>query len=77
MEQAQDFLHHVQHNTAKIELHLNADKTEFMSFNQEQEAVLKSFNNENIKKEDNFKYSRPWIDNTENDVKVRIEPCSA
>ena len=29
-------IEHVQHNAAKIGLHLNADKTEFMSFNQEQ-----------------------------------------
>ena len=33
LEQAQDFLHRVQKNTAKIGLHLNSDKTEFMSFN--------------------------------------------
>ena len=56
MKQAQYFLHHVQHNVAKTGLHLNASKTEFMSFNQEQETVLKSINKENIKKVDNFKY---------------------
>ena len=55
MKQAQYFLHHVQHNVAKTGLHLNASKTEFMSFNQEQETVLKSINKENIKKVDNFK----------------------
>ena len=37
MEEAQDFLHRVQHNATKIGLHLNADKTEFTSFNKEQE----------------------------------------
>ena len=56
MKQAQYFLHHVQHNAAKTGLHLNAGKTEFMSFNQEQETALKSNNKENIKKADNFKY---------------------
>ena len=50
---------------------LNADKTEFMSFNQEQETILKSANNENIKKVDNFIYLGASIDNKENDVKVK------
>ena len=36
LEQAQDFLHRVQENAAKTGLHLNSDKTEFMSFNQVQ-----------------------------------------
>ena len=48
MEQTKDFLHCVQHNATKTGFHLNADNTEFMSFNQEQKTVLKSVNNENI-----------------------------
>ena len=48
LEQAQDFLHHVQENAAKIGLHLNSDKTEFMSLSQLQDNVLKTVNNENI-----------------------------
>ena len=71
LEQAQDFLHRVQENTAKIVLHLNSDKTEFMSFNQAQDTVLETVNNENIKKVDNFKYLGVLIDDTANDVKVR------
>ena len=67
MKQAQDFLNHVQHNAAKIVLHLNAVKREFRSFNKEQKTVLKSANKENIKKVDNCKYLGAWIDNTEND----------
>ena len=42
-----------------------------MSFNQVQDTVLKTVNNENIKKVDNFKYLGAWIDDTANDVKVR------
>ena len=42
-----------------------------MSFNQAQDSVLKTVNNENIKKVDNFKYLGAWIDDTANDVKVR------
>ena len=66
MEQVQGFLHCVQHNAAKIVLNLNADKTEFKS-----KRVLKSVNSENIKKVDNLKYLGAWIDNTENNVKVK------
>ena len=36
LEQAQDFLHRVQQNAAKIGSHLNSDKTEFMSFDHSQ-----------------------------------------
>ena len=42
-----------------------------MSFIQEQKTFLKLISNENIKKVDNFKYFEAWIDNMENDVKVR------
>ena len=42
-----------------------------MSFSQLQDIVLKTVNNENIKKVDNIKYLGAWIDDTENDVKVR------
>ena len=45
LEQAQNFLHCVQENAAKISLHLNSDKTEFMIFNQVQDTVLKTVNN--------------------------------
>ena len=71
LEQAQDFVHRVQENAAKIGLQLNSDKTEFMSFNQVQDTVLKTVNNDNIKKVDNFEYLGTWIDDTANDVKVR------
>ena len=49
MEQTQNFLDHVQLNAPKIGLHQNTGKTEFMSFNNEQETVLKSVNNQNKK----------------------------
>ena len=71
LEQAQDFLHCVQENAAMIGLHPNSDKTEFMSFNQVQDTVLKTVNNENIKKVDNFKYLGAYIDGNANDVKIR------
>ena len=71
LEQAQDFLRRVQENAAKIGLHLNSDKTEFMSFNQAQDSVLKTVHDENIKKVDNFKNLGAWIDDAANDVKAR------
>ena len=42
-----------------------------MSFNQVQDTVLKTVNNENIKRADNFKYLGAWIDDTANNIKVR------
>ena len=43
LQQAQNFPHRVQENAAK--LGLCSDKTEFMSFNQVQDTVLKTVNN--------------------------------
>ena len=49
-----------------------------MSFNQE--TILKTVNNDNIKKVDNFKYLEAWIEDTTNDVKIRKalawKPCN-
>ena len=77
LEQAQDFLYCVQENAAMIGLHPNSDKTEFMSFNQVQDTVLKTVNNENIKKVDNFKYLGACIDDTANDVKMDVDKKSS
>ena len=43
LQQAQNFPHRVQENAAKLGLY--SDKTEFMSFNQVQDTVLKTVNN--------------------------------
>ena len=40
INQAQEFLHSVQNSAARTGLHLNADKTKFMCFNQKQEPGL-------------------------------------
>ena len=71
IKQVHDFLHRVRNNAARNGVFLNADKTDFMCFNQKQETVLSSINNDNIKKVGDFKYLGGWIDNTENDVNVR------
>ena len=58
----------------KICLRLHAGKRESLSFNHEQETVLKSVNKGNIKRVDNFKYLGAWIDNTENKIKGQKSP---
>ena len=49
INQAEEFLQRVQNSAARIRLHLNADKTEFICFNQEQESVLNTIGNDKIK----------------------------
>ena len=51
MKQAQDFLYHVQHSAAKIDLHLNVDKIEIHEFIQDQETVLKSVKIKTLRKQ--------------------------
>ena len=54
-----------------VGLHLNAKKTEMITYNQPI-AEIKSLSNEKIKNVEDFKYLGSWIDNTQKDIKVRI-----
>ena len=60
IEEAQITLVNVENAAAKMGLHLNADKTESMIFNQEHKE-LKTRNNEKIKVVEDFKYLGAWV----------------
>ena len=49
INQAENFLQRVQNSAARIGLHLNTEKTEFICFNQEQEPVLNTIGKDKIK----------------------------
>ena len=54
-----------------VGLHLNAKKTEMITYNQPI-AEIKSLSNEKIKNVEDFKYLGSWIDNTQKYIKFRI-----
>ena len=73
IKQAQEFLTRVEIEAAKIGLHLNEKKTEFMAFNlpPTSDPVLKTRNGKSLKKVDDFKYLGGWLSSCEKDIKVR------
>ena len=59
--------------TAKeIGLYLNADKTEFICFNQDVSEGTKSLNGEKSKQVEDFKYLGSYIASTKHDVNIRL-----
>ena len=69
--QAEKLLHQVQTAAKQIGLHVNNDKTEFILFNQEQQQI-KTVDNKNLKRVDDFLYLGAWIYSSERDINVRI-----
>ena len=56
----------------EIGLYLNADKTEFICFNQDASEEMKSLNGEKIKQVEDFKYLGSYIASTKHDVNIRL-----
>ena len=54
-DQAQNLLSKVQTKAAKIGLHINAKKTEFMAYKQPDDITIKTRSGELLKKVQNFK----------------------
>ena len=63
--QAQSMLHSLEHAAGGIGLHVNADKTEFMCFNQK--GDISTLNGRSLKLVDEFTYLRGSISSTKND----------
>ena len=70
--QAQQVPNNVEMENKKIGLHLNALKTEAMSFNQPPDIKLKSLTIQEIKMVDEFKYLGGWMSSSAKDMKIRI-----
>ena len=69
--QAQELLSRVETEAAKIGLHLNAKKTEVMTFNYEDPVEVFTLNGSKVKVVDNFKYLGGWMASSEKDFNVR------
>ena len=69
IEQAEKLLHSLEHAAKQIGLHINAKKTEFMSY--QEEGQINSLNGNEIKHVDNFTYLGSNIQSTEKDISIR------
>ena len=58
LKDATFLLHSIERTAKEIGLYLNADKTEFICFNQDASEGMRSLNGEKIKQVDDFKYEK-------------------
>ena len=71
IQQAQQLLQQIEISSAKVGLHLNAKKTEYMSYNQPINIELKTRRNTVLKAVGGFKYLGAWMSCCEKDIKIR------
>jgi len=69
--QAQELLTRVETESAKVGLHVNAKKTEFMAFNYTEPIEINTINGNKLKKVDNFKYLGGWTNSSIKDFLIR------
>ena len=66
--QAESLLHSLEKASGGISLHVNADKTKCMSFNQNQKGDISTLKGDSLKLVDKFTYLRSSASSTENDI---------
>ena len=71
IDQAQKLLSKVQTEAAKIGLHLNAKKTEFMAYKKPDDITIKTKSGELLRKVQNCKYLGGWVASSEQDFGIR------
>ena len=69
--QAQELLDKVEHATLRVGLHMNAKKTQFMTFNQPHDVQIKTQDGSDLKEVKDFKYLGAWMQSTEADIRTR------
>jgi hypothetical protein len=71
LAEAQILLGRLETAASEVGLFMNQKKTEYMCFNQTG-TPLKSMEDKDLKRVDDFKYLGSWINTTERDLKIRI-----
>ena len=72
LKDATFLLHSIERTAKEIGFYLNADKTEFICFNQDASERMKSLDGEKLKQVEDFKYLGSYIASTEHDVNIRL-----
>ena len=70
--QAESLLHSLEQAVGGIGLHVNADKTEYMCFNQNQRGDIFTLKGGSLKLVDKFTYLGSSISSTENDIYMQL-----
>ena len=72
LKEAETLLHHVQTSAKQIGLHINETKTEYMTFNVDNNTVLQTIDGKRLSEVEDFLYLGSWIKSCEKDISVRI-----
>ena len=71
MKASQELLTRLEKEAAKVGLHLNAKKTEVMTYNQPVNIPIKTSNGEEIKVVEDFKYLGSYVNKSNDEIKIR------
>ena len=71
IDQAQKLLSKVRSEAAKIGLHINAKKTEFMAYKQPDDITIQTTSGELLKEVQNFKYLGDWVASSKQDFEIK------
>ena len=71
--QAESLFHSLEKAAGSIDLHVNANKTEFMCFNQNKKGDISTLKSGSLKLVDKFTYLGSSISSTGNDINTRLE----
>ena len=69
--QAQELLRNVENAALCVGLHMNAKKTQFMTYNQSTCVDIQTVDGNPLEEVKDFKYLGSWVRSTEQDIKVR------
>ena len=61
----------VEKSAKRVGLSMNTGKTKYMSYNTNQQFEIKAIEGSNLKRVEDFKYLRAWIDSSAKDLKIR------
>ena len=71
IKESDEMLRRVELSVKCIGLSMNTDKTKYMSYNNNQQFIIKSIDVIDLKIIEDFKYLGAWVDSSEKDVKIR------
>ena len=70
IKEAEEMLRRVELSAKCIGLSMNTGKKKYMSYNNNQQFDIKTIDGTDLKRVDDLKYLRAWVDSSEKDVKI-------
>ena len=71
IKEDQEMLTQVEKSAKRVGQSMNTGKTKYTNYNTIQQFEIKAIDVSNLKRFEDFKYLGAWIDNSENDLKIR------